>query len=365
MNIKEIVKCLENVAPLSLQEAYDNAGLILGRKDENIPSVLVCIDICFSVVEEAIRRGIPMIISHHPLIFQGLKKISGKNEVEKCVIEAIKHDIAIYSIHTNLDNVIHGVNAKIAKKIGLQNIEILAKQKSGLKKLVCFVPSSHADLVRNAIFSAGAGKIGQYDQCSFNIGGLGTFRGSENSNPFAGQKGEIHFEDEIRIETIFPSYLQNTVVSAMIKAHPYEEVAYDIYSLDNSNPCIGAGIVGNLPNAMNEQEFIKHIQSLFHVSVIRHTKLLDQAVRRVALCGGSGSFLLENAKNSGAQFFISADFKYHQFFDAENRIVIADIGHYESEQFTTELIAEILRKDFPTLQIHITEFDTNPILYFK
>ncbi|WP_319500907.1 Nif3-like dinuclear metal center hexameric protein [uncultured Draconibacterium sp.] len=364
MKIKDITNFLEDLAPLKLQESYDNAGLILGDKNAEVSAALVTLDVTEAIVDEAIKRKAGLIIAHHPIVFSGLKKITGKNYIERTLIKAIKHDVAIYAAHTNLDSVTGGVNGKICEKLGLENCKILQPAGGMLKKLVTFVPVDHANKVREAVFTAGAGQIGNYDSCSFNAHGQGTFRGSDTTNPFVGKKGEQHYENEIRVETIFPDYLQGKVINALVQAHPYEEVAYDIYSLDNKFDQIGAGMIGLLPKEKSETAFLRQLKKTFDVKMIRHTALQDKKVKKIAVCGGAGSFLLNQAIAAGADFFVTGDFKYHQFFDAENKIVIADIGHFESEQFTKELFYEILTKKFPKFAVHLSEVNANPVFYF-
>ena len=362
--IKEIIHFFEELAPLHLQESYDNAGLIVGSTDAEIDSVLITLDVTEEVVDEAIKKNVQLIVAHHPIIFSGLKKINGKNYVERTVIKAIKNDVAIYAAHTNLDSVTGGVNSKICEKLGLQNCKVLQPAKGQLKKLVTFIPTEHTDKVREAVFAAGAGNIGNYDSCGYNLEGTGSFRGNENTNPFVGEKGRIHYEKEIRFETIFPGYLQHKVISALLSSHPYEEVAYDIYPLENSLEKVGMGMVGTLPEEKTEEEFLKSIKETFKTGVIKHTRLKNRPVKKVAVCGGAGSFLLNSAIAAKADFFISGDFKYHQFFDAENKIVIADIGHFESEQFTKDLFYELLTKNFPKFAVRLSEVNTNPVFYF-
>jgi dinuclear metal center YbgI/SA1388 family protein len=364
VKLKEITQFLESLAPLSLQESYDNAGLIVGSPDTDVSSILVSLDVTEKVVDEAIEEKAQLIVAHHPIVFSGLKKFTGKNYVERTLLKAIKNDIAIYAAHTNLDSVTGGVNSKICEKIGLQNCSILQPVSSQLKKLVTFIPVDHAEKVREAVFNAGAGNIGNYDSCGYNTEGLGSFRGNEDTNPFVGEKGKIHFEKEIRFETIFPGYLQQRIIQALIEAHPYEEVAYDIYPLDNKYEKAGMGMIGMLPEEKTEKEFLQQLKDTFKTGVIKHTKLKGTLVNKVAVCGGSGSFLLSQAIAAKADFFVSGDFKYHQFFDAENKIVIADIGHFESEQFTKELFYELLTKKFPKFAVRFSEVNTNPVFYF-
>ncbi|QIA09595.1 Nif3-like dinuclear metal center hexameric protein [Draconibacterium halophilum] len=364
MKIKAITNFLEDFAPLKLQESYDNAGLILGDKNTEVSAALVTLDVTEEVVDEAIKRKAGLIIAHHPIIFSGLKKITGKNYIERTLIKAIKNDVAIYAAHTNLDSVTGGVNGKICEKLGLENCKILQPSGGLLKKLITYVPVDHANSVREAVFAAGAGNIGNYDSCSFNTHGQGTFRGSDTTNPFIGKKGEQHYENEIRFETVFPDYLQGKIINALVHAHPYEEVAYDIYSLDNKFDQIGMGMTGTLPKEIDEKKFLKLLKETFGTGVIKHTALKNKKVRKIAVCGGAGSFLLNQAIAAGADVFVTGDFKYHQFFDAENKIVIADIGHFESEQFTKELFYEILTKKFPKFAVHLSEVNSNPVFYF-
>lgn len=363
MLVKEITQFIEELAPLSFQETYDNAGLLVGNSSSEINGVLITLDITEAVIDEAIQKNLNMVIGHHPLIFSGLKKITGKNEIERCVIKAIKNDIAIYAAHTNLDSVHGGVNSKICEKLNLKNCKVLSPVSDHLKKLVTFVPLAEIDKVREAVFNAGSGNIGNYDSCSFNTKGTGSFRGNESTNPFVGEKGELHFEEEIRFETIFPKHIQGKVISALLNAHPYEEVAYDIYPLENKYEQAGIGMIGELETTTDEIAFLQQIKETFNCKVVKHTNLLNKPIKKVAVAGGSGSTYLRNAISAKADIFISGDFKYHQYFEAENKILIADIGHFESEQFTKELFSELLTKKFPKFAVHLSEVNTNPVNY--
>jgi dinuclear metal center YbgI/SA1388 family protein len=363
MKIKDITDHLESIAPLAYQESYDNAGLITGDKNDEAKGALICLDSTEEVIDEAIEKGCNLVIAHHPIVFSGLKKINGKNYVERVIIKAIRNNIAIYASHTNLDNVHNGVNAKIAAKLGLKNTKVLSPKSRLLKRLIVFCPVEKAEQVRQALFKAGAGTIGEYDECSFNTEGTGTFRGSENTDPYIGKPGVREEAREIKIETIYPAPLEGKVIREMIKAHPYEEVAYDIIPLDNRFDRLGSGMIGELEQEQDEMEFLKHVKSALRSRCVRYTRLLGRKVNRVAVCGGAGSFLLNDAIGAGADVFITADYKYHQFFDAENKLVIADVGHYESEQFTTELFYEVINKKFPTFAVHLSEINTNPINY--
>jgi dinuclear metal center YbgI/SA1388 family protein len=363
MKLREITNYLESIAPLAYQESYDNSGLICGNHDMEITGAVICLDSTEAVIEEAIANKCNLVIAHHPIVFSGIKKFNGKNYVERVIIKAIQNNIAIYAAHTNLDNVSKGVNSKIAKKIGLTNCSILAPMHNTLKKLTTFCPDDQAAALRTALFAVGGGAIGNYDECSFNTSGIGTFRAGENTNPFVGEKGKQHEEKETKIELIYPVYLESRLLKALFTAHPYEEVAYDILVLDNVNNSIGAGMVGELVEEMEETAFLKHLKQTMETDMVRYTALKGKKVKTVAVCGGSGSFLLKNAIAAGADVFVTGDFKYHQFFDAENQIVIADIGHYESEQFTMELFYDILSEKFSTFALHLSKINTNPINY--
>lgn len=328
-----------------------------------LTGALICLDVVEDVVQEAIDKGLNLIISHHPIVFKGLKRFNGNNYVERTVMLAIQNNIAIYSAHTNLDSVKGGVSDKMCDVLGLVNRKVLDPVSEDLKKLVTYVPLDKAEEVRASLFKSGAGQIGKYDSCSFNAKGEGTFKANDLAIPYVGKAGELHYEQETRIETIFPKHLQGKVISALLNSHPYEEVAYDIYSLENKNPQVGLGMVGELETAMDSLDFMNKLKDLFHCGTIRHTPIVKDKIRKVALCGGSGSFLLRKAKASKADIYISGDFKYHEFFDAEGQIIIADIGHYESEQFTREIFYEIVTEKFPNFAVRISEINSNPINY--
>jgi dinuclear metal center YbgI/SA1388 family protein len=364
MTINEVTRFLETIAPLSLQEGYDNAGLLTGSLGWECTGIITALDVTEAVVLEAVEKNCNLVVGHHPIIFGGLKKINGKNYVEKAVIAAIKNDIAIYAIHTNLDNVLQGVNGKIADMLGLVNRQVLLSKPGLLKKLMVFVPLAQAAAVRNAVFEAGAGHIGNYSECSFNSSGTGTYKAEEGAVPFAGTVGVQHSEEEVKVEVIFPAWLQQTIISAMVKVHPYEEVAYDIIALDNVSGNTGSGLIGELPVAVDETTFLEQVKAVFGLKLIRHTPLLGKKVQKVAICGGAGSFLTKAAKAADADFYITADVKYHEFFDADNQLVLSDIGHYESEQFTINLLFDVLQEKFPTFAVLKTGVNTNPVNYF-
>lgn len=363
MKLDEIVSYFEELAPNAYQEEYDNAGLIVGDASIEVKAALLTLDVTPEVVQEAIDRGANLIISHHPPIFRGIKKFTGSSYVEKTVATAIKNDIAIFAAHTNFDSMMGGVNMSIARKLGITDIEILQPINNGLFKLVTFVPVDSVDKVRDAMFKAGAGQIGGYDCCSFGSEGFGTFRAGDNTHPYVGQKGEMHREPEVRVETILPKNILARVVEKMIEAHPYEEVAYDVYPLEIPYRLVGLGMVGNLEEPVAPMDFLRQVKDVFGAGVVRYTALSRKAIKRVAFCGGSGASLIEKAIGSDADIFITSDIKYHQFFDADGRIIIADIGHFESEQFTIDLFYEYLLKKFPTFAVLKSRVTTNPINY--
>lgn len=363
MKIKEITSFLEEFAPTSLQESYDNAGLLIGDASREISGVMICLDSTEAVLDEAIKAGCNLIIAHHPIIFSGLKRITGKNYIERVAIKAIKNDLAIYACHTNLDNISKGVNSKIAEKLGLKDIQILSPKKCILRKLITYSPSESCDSVRNAMFLAGAGKIGNYDNCSFSVLGSGTFRPGQDAKPFSGKIGEQSKEPEERIEVIYEPWNERAILSALQSTHPYEVIAYDLYELENEHQEIGSGMIGYLPEAMSERDFLQFLKKNMKTACVRHSAEIQRDIRKVAICGGSGSFLLNSAISQSADAFVTADFKYHQFFDADGHLLIADIGHYESEQFTMELIKDIISKKNATFAVLLTKVNTNSVHY--
>jgi dinuclear metal center YbgI/SA1388 family protein len=363
MKIKDITNYLESIAPLAYQESYDNSGLIVGNKENSVSKILLTLDCTERVVEEAIETGCELIIAHHPIIFGGLKKFNGSNYVERTVIRAIKNDVSIYAIHTNLDNVSNGVNAMIAEKLGLENIAILQPKKNLLSKLVTFVPAAHFEKVADALFAAGAGDIGNYSEAGFSQTGTGTFKGNAKSNPVIGKQGVRESVNEMRFETIFPNYLTSIVLTALFQNHPYEEVAYDVIPLNNTNQTAGSGAIGELSEANSALDFLKALKEKMKTDCVKYTAIHKDEFKKVAVCGGSGRFLLTDAIAAGADLFITSDFKYHDFFDAEGKITIADIGHYESEQFTKDLLKRLLLEKFPTFAVLISKTNTNPVNY--
>ena len=363
MKLKELCTSLEEWAPLAYQESYDNSGLIVGDLSAELTGALVSLDCVEDVIEEAIAKGCNAIVSHHPIVFKGLKSFTGKNYVERTLIKAIKNDIALYAIHTNLDNIHTGVNKMLADKIGLLNTRVLVPKKEVIKQLVTYAMPADADSIRNALFEIGAGALGEYSECSFTVSGSGTFKGSQNSNPVVGEKGIRTCQVEERIEILFPAFMESRVISVLKNSHSYEEVAYSVFNLSNENQNVGSGMIGELSIAENSLDFLGTLKNNLNADGIRYTSLVKNKIKKVAICGGSGSFLLQAAIRSGADVFITGDFKYHEFFDAENKIIIADVGHYESEQYTKDLIADFLSEKFPKFAVHLSKVNTNPINY--
>jgi dinuclear metal center YbgI/SA1388 family protein len=363
MIIKDITDYLEELAPLNYAEDFDNVGLLIGNYSDSVTGVLVTLDTLEKTVEEAITKKCNLIVSFHPIIFGGIKKLNGNSYVERVVLKAIQNDIAIYATHTALDNSKNGVSAKISEVLGLKNNKILLPKKGILKKLTTFVPIENAEKLRNALFNAGAGNIGNYDRCSFNIDGEGTYRGNQNSNPSIGKKGENHTENETQISVIYESKNEATILASLQKNHPYEEISYQLLTTENVHQNIGMGMIGDLPTEMEENEFLLFLKERMKTACIRHSNLINKKIKKVAVLGGSGSFAISDAIKAGADAYVSADFKYHEFFKAENKIILADIGHYESEQFTKNLLVDYLTKKFSNFAIVLSEESTNPIYY--
>lgn len=364
MKLKELSSFLDTAIPLSYQEDYDNSGLQVGVPGMEVNSALLTLDITEDIMDEAIADSCNVIVSHHPLIFGPIKKLSGGSTTERIVAKAIKNDIAIYSAHTNLDSLPGGVSFRMAEKMGLVNVRVLSPLKNRLLKLVAFIPENYLEKVKDAVFEAGAGVTGNYDRCSFSTPGTGTFRPGENSNPFVGKRGKIHLEREVRFETIMYTGMKEKVIEALLQSHPYEEPAYDIYMLENESTEAGLGCIGELKEQMDAGEFIKRLADVFSASGLRYSRVTGGKISKVALCGGTGASLLREAVASGADAFVTADIKYHAFFDAENRILLADIGHYEGEKFSVEILYDLIIKKFPTFALRFSEINTNPINYF-
>jgi len=364
MKLKDLCTFLDSAVPLSFQESYDNSGLQVGLPEREISSAMVTLDVTEEVISEALSEKCDLVISHHPLIFTGIKRITGRTLSERILYKAIKSDIAIYSAHTNLDIFRNGVSKKMAELLNLKDVKVLAPLKNRLLKLVTYIPESHLGNVRKALFDAGAGVIGNYDQCGFTTPGTGSYRGGDNTAPFLGEKGKIHFEKEIRFETILFSHLKDDVIKILLAVHPYEEVAYDVYALENDNTGVGLGCIGEFNDPMAEADFLKHVSEVFNAAGIRYSKPTGKSISKVAVCGGSGASLINEAISAGVDAYITADIKYHNFFDADNKILIVDTGHFESEIFSTEILYDLIIKKFPKFAVRFSGTNRNPINYY-
>ena len=361
--IKEISTILETMAPLAYAEDFDNVGLLVGNPATEVTGILVCHDALESVIEEAIAKKCNLIVCFHPIIFSGMKKIIGKNYVERVVIKAIKNDIAIYAVHTALDNHQEGVNKIFCDALGLTNTKILIPKPNFIRKLVTYTIPENAEQVRNALFDAGAGNIGNYENCSFNSQGIGTYMGNEHSDPKIGNRFEFVEGNEIKIEVTFEKHLESNILKALFSKHAYEEVAYEIYELQNSHQNIGLGMIGELKKPMSEKDFLLFVKDKMQAEGIRHSQFTGKPIKKVAVLGGSGSFAIKNAISSGADAFLTADLKYHNFYEAENELILADIGHFESERYTKNYIVDYLRKKILNFAIILSEENTNPVKY--
>lgn len=363
MKIKEILAVLEEMAPLAYAEDFDNVGLLTGNADATTSGILVCHDALESVIDEAIAKSCNLVVCFHPILFSGLKKITGANYVERAIIKAIKNDIAIYAVHTALDNHQHGVNRIFAEAIGLKDIKILVPKSHFIRKLITYTTPENAEQVRQALFEAGAGTIGNYDNCSFNSEGFSTYQGNENSNPTVGNIGELTQTNEVKIEVTFEKHLENKILKALFVNHIYEEIAYEIYELQNQHQNIGLGAIGTLENPMDEINFLQHVKDKMQSPAIRHSDFTGKKIAKVAVLGGSGSFAIKNAIKAGADAYLTADLKYHNFYEAENQLLLADIGHFESERYTKNYIVDFLQKKIPNFAIVLSELNTNPVKY--
>jgi dinuclear metal center YbgI/SA1388 family protein len=352
------------MAPLAYAEDFDNVGLLIGNTNDEATGILVCHDALENVIDEAISKKCNLVVCFHPILFSGLKKITGKNYVERAVIKAIKNDIAIYAVHTALDNHKDGVNKIFCDALGLKKTKILVPKENFIQKLVTYTIPENAEQVRNALFDAGAGKIGNYEDCSFNSQGIGTYLGNENSNPEIGERFEFVEAKEIKIEVTFEKHLQSKVLKALFSNHVYEEIAYEIYNLKNAHQNIGLGMIGELDKTMDEKEFLQFVKEKMECGSIRHSAFTGKKIQKVAVLGGSGSYAIKNAIQANADVFLTADLKYHQFYEAENQLLLADIGHFESERFTKNYIVDFLKKKIPNFAIIFSEENTNPVKYY-
>jgi dinuclear metal center YbgI/SA1388 family protein len=363
MQIREICQQMEAWAPLAWQESYDNSGLLVGDSSAGVKGILISLDCTEEVVEEAIKKGCNLIISHHPIVFSGLKRITGANYVERTVIKAIQNNIVLYACHTNLDHAPKGVSYHLAAKLGITG-QVMKPLRDALKALQYYVPASHEQVLRDALHAAGGGNIGEYSSCSFAQEGLGRFQPSTMANPHTGSADILSEVQEVKVEMIFPAHLESSILNALTSAHPYEEVAYSIYSLDNTWNEVGSGFVGSLEKPLTPAEFLTFVKNRLGIDALKHTALPSRPISKVAVCGGAGSFLIKEAVKQGCDAYITSDIKYHEFFDAENQCLLVDVGHYESEVMIIDAIHDYLSKKFSTFAVLLkSETNTNPVFF--
>jgi len=361
--LHEILDILDELAPLAYAEDFDNVGLLVGNQNQNITGILVTHDALENVVTEAVDKKCNLIVCFHPIIFSGLKKLTGKTYVERAVIKAIKNDIAIYAVHTALDNMPDGVSHTMCEALGLSNTKVLIPKKNQLQKLVTYVPAAHKENLLSHVYAAGAGHIGKYKDCSFSLSGNGTYTPLTGAQPHSGSVGQASLEPEEQIHLILGKHKQSAVLKALFTHHPYEEVSYEITNLENENQHLGLGMIGELDKEQDEQAFLNHIKSVFKTGGVRHSALLGKKIKKVAVLGGSGAFAIAAAKAQGADVYITADLKYHDYYQAENKILLADVGHFESERFTKSHIARYLTKKLTNFAVILSSKNTNPINY--
>ncbi len=365
IQVKDITNYLEQWAPLCYQEDYDNSGLLIGTSDAVVTGVLICLDVTEDVMNEAIREGCNLIIAHHPIIFTKIKQITTATHTGRSIMQAIKHNIAIYAIHTNLDNIAEGINGCMAGRLNLQKQCILEPKTHTFQKLAVYVPLAYVDIVRDALHEAGAGHIGNYTRCSFMTAGIGTFQPNDMAHPTIGQKDILEQVNEYKLEVIYPNYLSKHIITALQKAHPYEEVAYLIQPLENKDNQVGGGMIGELKEPLDIHSFLSYLKDKMHLKHIRHSVPSNNNIKRVALCGGAGISLLPEAIKNGADAFITADVKYHNFLDAAEKLLLVDVGHYESEVSMRELLYNKLLQEYKNILLLISKSNTNPVCYFS
>jgi dinuclear metal center YbgI/SA1388 family protein len=363
MKIKDIINHLELLAPPHYQEEFDNTGLLTGDTKTNVTGVLITLDCLENVVDEAIEKKCNLIVSFHPIIFTGLKHLQPLDYVRRAVVKAIKNDIAIYAIHTALDVAHGGVSYRMAQEMGLENVTTLIPKKQIIKKIITYVPITDVEKVKEALFTAGAGNLGNYSECSFTITGQGTFKGDENSNPVIGEQLKRETLEEKQLSMSFLPHLEKAVVAALMHSHPYEEVSYELSTLENAYQNIGMGVIGSFSMPLDQADFLIKTKSVFKTNMVKHSLSQKQKIKKVALLGGSGAFAIKNALQAGADAYITADLKYHDFFQAKD-LLLCDVGHYESEQFTKNLLHEYLTKKFSNFAILCAQAQTNPVNYF-
>ena len=366
MTVGDLCGWLEQRAPLRFQEDYDNSGLLVGQRSWTVTGVLCCLDADEAVVHEAVARGCNVVLSHHPIVFKGLKRLTGATAVERTVALALKHNVALYAGHTNWDSIQGGVSFSLAQRLGLVAPRIMMPRGGELLNLVVYVPAEHASPVAEAAFGAGAGRIGAYDECHFSGSGTGTFRPLDGAQPFVGQIGVREVADEHRLEFVLPKHRKSAVQQAVWAAHPYEEVAHSWISLDNSWSEVGYGAVGNLPEPIRLGDFLAVCAAQLGAESVRYsTSSLDRIVQRIAVCGGSGAEFAGAAAAAGADAYVTGDLKYHGFQDPPGGLVLVDVGHGESERPFIDDWAELIRSEFVTFAVLISETDNRPVRTYQ
>lgn len=362
--LKTLLAGLEQWVPFVWQENYDNAGLILGDPNQQIRKALVCFDVTPEVVDEAVRNEADLILSHHPAIFKGIKRINPASRLGYMLKQSLCHDIAWCALHTNLDNTLSGVNSWLCEHLGLQEVRPLVPLQGIYGKLQVYVPEAYAEKLRQALAEAGCGAGTKYDTCSYTSRGEGRFRAGSQAHPFTGRIGELHCEAECKIECLYPLHKTRQVLDVLRTNHPYEEPAFDLLPLQNEAVEQGAGAIGILPETMQERELLDKLKELTGVHCIRHSGFQGRRIKKIALCGGSGGSFIANACGQKADVYITGDLKYHDFTDTEPGTWLVDIGHFESEKFAMELIFRFIRKNFPNFAVSISEQAKNPVSFY-
>ena len=365
MTVRGIQEIMEAWAPLDIAWERDNPGLQAGDTGRRVRGILVALDVTEPVVKEAKGAGANLIVSHHPLLFRPLRSLTTRSGTERTLTALARGGIALYSAHTNLDFTRGGTSFALAEALGLATEGFLTSSFRTESKIVTFVPPSHADSVAAAMAGAGAGVIGAYDGCSFRTEGTGTFRGGKGTHPAVGKAGVPEHAREIRLEMVAPRRAVHTVVDALKGAHPYEEVAFDVYPLDNTSGAYGMGALGTLPRAVPLADFLGRVRRALRTRSLRWSGDPRSRVRRVAVCGGSGSELLPQAIAAGADAFVTADVRYHTFQEAGTEITLVDAGHFETEFPVVAAVVDRLRGEIRArgarIPVRASSQATNPV----
>jgi len=365
MTIKQVTQFLEQKFPLYLQEDFDNCGVQCGDVRQEITGAMVCFEMSEQVIDEAIAEGCNLVISHHPLILKrGITKILPTDRVGAMICKALAHNMVLYSMHTNIDSGVGGGNDVFAEKLNLQNVKVLEPHKGLYRKLVVFVPKENAEALKSALFEIGCGVQGNYDSCGYTVHGQGQFRPLKGANPHIGEENQLEHVEEERIEMIYPTGLQRTVVQAIYEHHPYEEPAFDLLPLENESRTIGLGRIGELPKVMPVSEFLECLKDKLGFEHCRYAGDTTKMIHKVAVCGGGGSSFIDLAIASGADAYVSGDFKYHDFFKSHSGTLLVDIGHYEGEYFIKNIIHQQIKENFTNFAALISKMEKVEVKYF-